>query len=179
MGEIVLSSLYILQIFSSEFNYIFRGGRVALAIHNCSKPTIGALNGSAVGVGITMTLPMAIRIVSSTAKIGFVFSRRGIIMEAASSFFLPRLIGYSRALHVVTTGAVYPAASDLLNGLFSEVLPAEKVLPRALEIAEDVAANTSVLCGKLMRDLIWRGGASAEEAHLLDSPILYDLFGSK
>ena len=100
-------------------------------------------------------------------------------MEACSSFFLPRLIGYSRAVHLVTTGAVYPATSNLFDGLFSECLPSEKVLPRALEIAQEVARNTSTLTNKLMRDLIWRAPGSAEETHLLDSQIIYDLFGSK
>lgn len=80
---------------------------MALAIHRCTKPTVAAINGSAVGVGITMCLPMSIRVVSEKAKIGFVFARRGIVMEAASSFFLPRLVGYGRAVHLVTTGAVY------------------------------------------------------------------------
>src|SRR5271163_461361 len=85
------------------------GGRVTLAIHRCTKPVIAAINGSAVGVGITMTLPMNIRVVSEKAKVGFVFARRGIVMEAASSFFLPRLIGLSKAMHLITTGSVYPA----------------------------------------------------------------------
>ena len=152
------------------------GGTVALAIHRCTKPVIGAINGSAVGVGITMTLPMNLRIVSEKAKIGFVFARRGIAMEACSSFFLPRLIGYAKAMHLVTTGAVYPAAHELVRGLFSEVLPAEQVLPRALEIADDVARNTSLVSTHLMKDMMWRGYASAEETHLLDSKILWELF---
>lgn len=152
------------------------GGRVALAIHRCAKPIIAAINGSAVGVGITMTLPMNIRIVSEKAKIGFVFARRGIVMEAASSYFLPRLIGLSRAMHLVTTGEVLPASHKLLDGLFSEVLPEEKVLGRALEIADDVARNTSTVSTKLMRDLMWRGPGSAEETHLLDSKVLLELF---
>ncbi|KAK0128164.1 hypothetical protein ONS95_000145 [Cadophora gregata] len=152
------------------------GGQVAIAIYRCNKPVIAAINGSAVGVGITMTLPMNIRIVSEKAKIGFVFARRGIVMEAASSFFLPRLIGYSRASHLVTTGEVLPATHRLLDGLFSEVLPQERVLSRALEVAGDVARNTSLVSTTLMRDLMWRGPGTAEEAHLLDSKILLGLF---
>jgi enoyl-CoA hydratase/carnithine racemase len=155
------------------------GGRVTLAIHRCTKPVIAAINGSAVGVGITMTLPMAIRIVSQKAKIGFVFARRGIVMEAASSYFLPRLIGFSRAMHLVTTGSVYPSTDPLLSQLFSEVLPEEKVLERALEIADDVARNTSGVSTSLMRDLMWRNPGSAEETHLLDSKILLELFDGK
>lgn len=154
------------------------GGRVSVAIHQCSKPTIAAIQGSAVGVGITMCLPAAIRVVYSKAKIGFVFSRRGIVMEACSSWFLPKLIGMSRALHLVTTGAVYPAEHPLMKELFSEILPTpEATLQRGLELADEVAKNTSVVSYKLMRDLMYRPPASAEETHLLDSRILHGLFG--
>jgi enoyl-CoA hydratase/carnithine racemase len=155
------------------------GGRVTLAIHRCTKPVIAAINGSAVGVGITMTLPMNIRVVSERAKIGFVFARRGIVMEAASSFFLPRLIGLSRAMHLITTGSVYPATDPLFRELFSEILPPEKVLPRALEIADDVARNTSAVSTHLMKDLMWRNPGTAEATHLLDSKILLELFDGK
>jgi len=156
------------------------GGRVSLAIHNCSKPTIAAINGAAVGVGITMCLPAAIRVAYQGAKIGFVFAKRGIIMEACSSYFLPRLIGTSRAIHLTTTGAVIPASSPLLSNLFSELLPTpEATLARALELADDVAKNTSVVSTKLMRDLIYRGADSAEGAHLLDSKVIFGLFGGK
>jgi len=155
------------------------GGRVTLAIHSCRKPTIGALQGPAVGVGITMTLAMTIRLAHRSAKIGFVFARRGLVMEAASSFFLPKLIGHSRALHLCTTGATYRADDRLLDGLFSELCDSpEEVLPRALGIAEDVVANTSVVSTYLMREMMWRTPASAEETHLLDSQILYELFSS-
>lgn len=155
------------------------GGKVALSIFRCTKPVIAAINGSAVGVGITMTLPMNIRIVSEKAKIGFVFARRGIVTEAASSFFLPRLIGYSRAMHLVTTGNVLPATSPHFGGLFSEVVPAEKVLTRALEVAEDVARNTSAVSTHLMKDMMWRNPGTAEGTHLLDSKILLELFEGK
>ncbi|KAK2625451.1 hypothetical protein QTJ16_004763 [Diplocarpon rosae] len=152
------------------------GGKVALAILRCCKPVVAAVNGSAVGVGITMTLPMDIRLVSERAKIGFVFARRGIVMEAASSFFLPRLVGYSRAMHLATTGEVLRADHSLLDGLFSEILPEDQVLGRALAIADDIARNTSAVSTKLMRDLIWSGLGSAEQTHLLDSKILPQLF---
>ncbi|KAK2730716.1 hypothetical protein FQN55_005607 [Onygenales sp. PD_40] len=156
------------------------GGRVALSIHNCRKPTIMALNGPAVGIGITMTLPATIRLATRGAKIGFVFSRRGLVMEAASSFFLPRLIGYSKALHLTATGATYPAEHPLFSDLFSEVLPTgEATVARALELAADIAANTSTLATSLMRELMYRGPGSAEEAHLLDSKVIYGLFGGK
>lgn len=130
-------------------------------------------------MGITMTLPMSIRIVSEKAKIGFVFARRGIVTEAASSFFLPRLIGYSRAMHLVTTGSVYPATSPHFGGLFSEVVPPEKVLSRALEIAGDVARNTSAVSTHLMKDMMWRNPGTAEGTHLLDSKVLLELFEGK
>ncbi|PSK48675.1 3-hydroxypropionyl-coenzyme A dehydratase [Elsinoe australis] len=156
------------------------GGRVVLAIHRCRKPVIGALNGSAVGIGITMTLPMSIRIAYKDAKIGFVFARRGLIMEACSSFFLPRLIGHSRAMHLVTTGATYLASNKLLEHLFSETMDRpEQVLPRALEIAEEVAGNTSLVSTAVMKDLMYRGPPSAEQTHLLDSKVIFDLFTSK
>lgn len=155
------------------------GGRMTMAIHRCRKPTIGALNGSAVGIGITMTLPMAIRIAYKDAKIGFVFARRGLVMEAASSFFLPKLIGTSKTMHLITTGAVYPAKHHLLDDLFTETLDKpEDVLPRALEIASDVAANCSNVSWALNRDLIYRPTDSAEEQHLLDSRIIYSMFGT-
>ena len=155
------------------------GGRVALAIHRCTKPVIAAINGSAVGVGITMTLPMNIRIVSEKAKIGFVFARRGIVMEAASSFFLPRLIGFSKAMHLITTGSVYPSTDPLFSELFSEILPPEKVLPRALDLAQDIVKNTSAVSTHLMKDLMWRTPGTAEATHLLDSKILFELFDGK
>jgi enoyl-CoA hydratase/carnithine racemase len=151
----------------------------SMAIHRCSKPVIAAINGSAVGVGITMTLPMSIRIVSQKAKIGFVFARRGIVMEAASSYFLPRLIGYSRAMHLVTTGEVLPAGDRLFGELFSQVVPEEKVLERALEVARLVSENTSQVSTSLMRDLMWRGPGTAEGTHLLDSKVLLELFQGK
>ncbi|KAJ9493795.1 hypothetical protein H2202_010723 [Exophiala xenobiotica] len=156
------------------------GGRASLAIHHCSKPTIAAIQGAAVGVGITMCLPACIRIAYAKAKVGFVFSRRGIIMEACSSYFLPRLIGHSRALHLTTTGSVYPAEHPLMGTLFSETCPTpEATLSRALELADEVAKNTSTVSTKMMRELMYRGPDSAEGAHLLDSRIIHGLFGSK
>jgi enoyl-CoA hydratase/carnithine racemase len=155
------------------------GGKVTLAIHRCTKPVIAAINGSAVGVGITMTLPMNIRIVSEKAKIGFVFARRGIVMEAASSYFLPRLIGLSKAMHLVTTGSVYPSTDPLFRELFSEIVPPEKVLPRALELADEIARNTSAVSTHLMKDMMWRNPGTAEGTHLLDSKILLEVFDGK
>lgn len=151
-----------------------------MAIHQCSKPTVAAIQGSAVGVGITMCLPATIRVAYAKAKIGFVFARRGIIMEACSHYFLPKLIGLSRALHLTATGGVYPAEHPLMRELFSEILPTpEATVKRALELADEIAKNTSTVSTKLMRDLMYYGPPSAEEAHLLDSRIIQNLFGSK
>ncbi|OJJ39895.1 hypothetical protein ASPWEDRAFT_37766 [Aspergillus wentii DTO 134E9] len=153
------------------------GGRITLAIHRCRKPTIFAMQGSAVGVGMTMSLPATIRIAHEKSKYGFVFGRRGITMESASSYFLPRLIGYSRAMYLVSTGAVLPPTSKHFGSLFSETLPeASQVLPRALALATDMAENVSPLASSLNRDLMWRGPDSPEEAHLLDSGILLHMF---
>jgi enoyl-CoA hydratase/carnithine racemase len=156
-----------------------RGGRVVLSIFHCRKPTIGALQGSAVGIGITMTLPMNIRICYKNAKIGFVFSRRGLVMESCSSFFLPRLVGHSRAMTAVTTGTTYLASDKVWDGLFSELVDRpEDVLPKALEVAEDVVRNTSSVSTYLMKELMYRDTGSPEGQHLLDSRVLYELFGS-
>ncbi|KAH9221266.1 ClpP/crotonase-like domain-containing protein, partial [Leptodontidium sp. 2 PMI_412] len=155
------------------------GGRLALAIYRCRKATIVAMQGSAVGLGMTMTLPAAIRIAYEGGKYGFVFARRGITMESNSSFFLPRLIGHSRAMYLLTTGGVYPPNSPHFGHLFQETLPkAEQVLPRALELATDIAENTSPLAGYLNRELMWRNPPSAEETHLVDSAVLYHMFSN-
>ncbi|KAH9823730.1 Enoyl-CoA hydratase [Teratosphaeria destructans] len=156
------------------------GGKVTMAIMRCRKPTIAAMQGSAVGVGVTMTLPMNIRVAWEGAKIGFVFARRGLIMEAASSYFLPRLIGMSRALHLVTTGATYPANHPLLSTLFSETLKQpEDVLPRALEIADEIVKNCSTVSTFLCKEMMYRDTGSPEAQHLLDSRLIYELFSSK
>ncbi|KAH0829398.1 hypothetical protein AYO21_11916 [Fonsecaea monophora] len=156
------------------------GGRISLAIHRCSKPTIAAIHGAAVGVGITMCLPACVRIAYSKAKIGFVFARRGLVLEACSSYYLPRLIGFSKALYLTTTGLVYPADSPYFGALMSELVSTpEQVLPRALELADEVAKNTSLVSTKLMREMMYRGPDSPEGAHLLDSKITHELATSK
>ncbi|KAK6535051.1 hypothetical protein TWF281_006349 [Arthrobotrys megalospora] len=155
------------------------GGQTVLAIHQCRKPVIGAIQGSAVGVGITMTLPMTIRVAYRAAKIGFVFSRRGLVMEACSSFFLPRLIGMAKALHLVTTGSTYRADDPLVEGLFTGLADTpEEVLPKALGLAEDIVKNTSTLSSYLMKEMMYRDTGSAEGQHLLDSRLIYEMFSS-
>jgi len=124
-----------------------------------------------------MTLPMTIRIAYENAKVGFVFSQRGVVMEAASSFFLPRLVGYSKALYLTTTGGVFPASSPHFGDLFAETLPTpEAVLPRALELAAQIASQTSPISTYLMREMMYRNPGSAEGAHLLDSLLMVQLY---
>jgi enoyl-CoA hydratase/carnithine racemase len=155
------------------------GGRASLAINACTKPTIAAINGHAVGVGITMTLPCTLRLVWSKAKVGFVFSQRGVIAEACSSFFLPRLIGTSRALQLAITGNVYPAEHKAFDGLFSELVDRQQdVLPKALEYAELLAEKTSTVSTFMIREMFYRGAGSAEEAHLLESRVMANMRGS-
>lgn len=113
-------------------------------------------------------------------KYGFVFARRGITMESCSSYFLPRLVGFSRAMHLVSTGGVYPPTTQHFGELFAETLPdARNVLPRALELATEMAENVSPLASWLNRCLMWRGAESAEEAMLLESKVIHSMFGGK
>lgn len=122
---------------------------------------------------------MNIRIALSTAKIGFVFARRGLVMEACSSYFLPRLIGHSRAMTAITTGSTYLAKDEVWSGLFAHTVDrAEDVLPKAIEVALEVVRNTSGVATYLMKELMYRDVGSAEGTHLLDSRILYELFQS-
>lgn len=148
-----------------------RGGKVALAIFNCRKPVIGAINGHAVGIGITMTLPMDIRIAAEDAKIGFVFTRRGVVPEACSSWFLPRIVGIARATELVYTGRVFLARDEAASGLFNYVLAREEVLPKAFAIAEEIVANAAPVSVALSKALLWHGLAETDpqSVHLIDS----------
>ncbi len=147
------------------------GGRVALRIYESLKPVIAAVNGPAVGIGATMQLPMDIRLASETARFGFVFSRRGIIMEATSSWFLPRLVGPSTALEWCYSGEVFPAAHALERGLVRSVHAPDDLLPAARAIARNIAENTSQISVALTRQMIWRmlGADHPMEAHKIDS----------
>jgi len=151
------------------------GGMVSLAIWRCRKPIIAAINGPAVGVGITMTLPMDIRIAAEDAKIGFVFARRGIVPEACSSWFLPRIVGIAKAAELVYTGRVFRAKDEERSGLFNHVVPAGEVLSRATSIAREIADNTSATSVALSRALLWHGlsDLDPESAHLNDSRCIY------
>ena len=147
------------------------GGRVALRIFACKKPVIAAVNGPAVGVGVTMTLPMDIRLASDTARFGFVFARRGIVPEACSSWFLPRIVGISQATEWVYTGRVFPAEEALRGGLVRSVHAADELLPAARAIADEIAENTAPVSVALSRQLLWRmlGASHPMEAHRADS----------
>ena len=151
------------------------GGQVTLEIFSCRKPVIAAINGAAVGVGITMTLPMDIRVVSEDAKIGFVFARRGIVPEACSSWFLPRIIGISKAVELCVTGRVFRAADEAASGLFNHIVPADQVLPKAMEIAREIADNTSAVSVALAKALLWHGMAQPDpqHAHIIDSKCIF------
>jgi enoyl-CoA hydratase/carnithine racemase len=147
------------------------GGRVSLAIFSLKKPVIGAINGPAVGVGVTMTLPMDIRIASSAARFGFVFARRGIVPEACSSWFLPKVVGLQRAAEWLYTGRVFDAAEALAGGLVSRVVPPEELLPAANALAREIADHTSAVAVALSRQMLWRmaGADHPMEAHKVDS----------
>jgi enoyl-CoA hydratase/carnithine racemase len=147
------------------------GGRVTLRLYDCKKPVIAAINGPAVGVGVTMTLPMDIRLASNDARFGFVFARRGICMEAASSWFLPRLVGPSQALEWVYTGRVFPASEALAGGLVRSLHAPDELLPAARELAREIADNTSAISVAISRQLVWKmlGADHPMEAHKVDS----------
>ena len=151
--------------------YRDRGGQTALAIFRCRKPVIAAMNGHAVGFGITMTLAMDMRIVAGDAKIGFVFARRGVLLEACSSWFLPRIVGISKAAELAYTGRVFRAEEEATSGLFNYVLPSNQVLAKATTIAREIAENTSAVSVALSKGLLWHGLSEKDpqSAHLIES----------
>lgn len=151
------------------------GGLVSLRIFELRKPVIAAINGPAVGVGVTMTLPMDIRIASSTARFGFVFARRGIVPEACSSWFLPRVVGISQALEWAYSGRVFDADEALAGRLVGRVVEPDALLPTAYALAREIADNTSAVSVALTRALMWRmlGADHPMEAHRVDSKCIY------
>src|SRR5437870_1256497 len=132
------------------------GGQVTLRIFDSTKPVIAAINGPAVGVGITMTLPMDVRLASERARMGFVFTRRGVVPEACSSWFLPRVVGISTALEWVLSGRVFPAGEAAAAGLVREVVPHEDLLPAARRLAAGISEGTSAVSVALARRMLWR-----------------------
>jgi len=156
------------------------GGTVALRIARSLKPVIAAINGPAVGVGVTMTLPMDVRLAAESARFGFVFARRGIVTEAASSWFLPRIVGISKAMEWAVTGRVFSAAEALEGRLVSRVHPDDELLPAAYELAREIADNTSAVSVAAIRRLMWSGlsASSPWEAHAADSRLMAELGGA-
>ena len=147
------------------------GGLFTLRLYDALKPTIAACNGPAVGVGITMQLAMDVRLASEAARYGFVFTRRAIVMEACSSWFLPRLVGPQQALEWVMTGRVFPAEEALKGRLVRSVHKPDELLPAAYSLAREIADNTAPVSVAITRQLIWRmaGAAHPMEAHMADS----------
>ncbi len=151
------------------------GGRVALRIFASQKPVIAAINGPAVGVGVTMTLPMDIRLASEQARLGFVFARRGIVPEACSSWFLPRVVGISQAMEWVATGRVFDASEALEGGLVRSVHPADELLGVAHALAREIADNTAPVSVALARRMMWTmlGAEHPMVAHRADSRAMF------
>ena len=151
------------------------GGVLALRLYEVNKPTIAAINGAAVGVGVTMTLPMDIRLAADNAKFGFVFARRGIVPEACSSYFLPRVVGISQALQWCYSGRVFPATEALEGGLVKALYPQHELLDQAKAIAEDIRDNTAPVSVTLIRHMMWRMLAADHpmDAHKIDSRGIY------
>ena len=151
------------------------GGRVTLRIFECKKPIIAAINGAAVGIGATMTLPMDIRLCSTKAKFGFVFARRGIVPEACSSYFLPRVVGISQALEWCYSGRVFPGGEALAGGLVRSIHEPDDLLAAAKVIAREIADNTSAVSVTLIRQMLWKmlGADHPMEAHKIDSRGIY------
>ncbi len=147
------------------------GGQVVLRIFRSTKPVIAAINGPAVGVGVTMTLPMDVRLASTEARFGFVFARRGLVPEACSTWFLPRVVGISQAQEWVMTGRVFPAQEARDAGLVKALHAPDELLPAAHALARECAENTSAVSVALSRQMLWRmlGESHPMAAHRIDS----------
>jgi enoyl-CoA hydratase/carnithine racemase len=151
------------------------GGQFTLRVFECTKPVIAAINGPAVGVGATMTLPMDVRLAADDARIGFVFARRGIVPEACSSWFLPRVVGISRAMEWVATGRVFGAQEALEAGLVRSLHPSGELLDAAYTLAREIADNTAPVSVALARRLMWTmlGAEHPMLAHRADSRAMF------
>ncbi|HWE08427.1 MAG TPA: crotonase/enoyl-CoA hydratase family protein [Solirubrobacteraceae bacterium] len=151
------------------------GGRFTLRVFDCTKPVIAAINGPAVGVGATMTLPMDIRLAADSARIGFVFARRGIVPEACSSWFLPRVVGISQAMEWVATGRVFSAQEAHDAGLVRTLHPPGQLLDAARSLAAEIAENTAPVSVALARRMLWRmlGAEHPMLAHRADSRAMF------
>jgi enoyl-CoA hydratase/carnithine racemase len=151
------------------------GGQLTLRIFNCKKPVIGAINGAAVGVGSTMTLPMDVRLAADHARFGFVFARRGIVPEAASSWFLPRLVGISQALQWCYKGDVFGAEEAMAGGLVQAIHKPEELIPAARALAKELTADSAPVSIAMTRQMLWRmmGANHPIEAHRMDSRAIW------
>lgn len=151
------------------------GGRVTLRLFDAKKPVIGAINGPAVGIGVTMTLPMDFRLASENARFGFVFARRGIVPEAASSWFLPRLVGISQALDWCYSGRVFDAQEARAGGLVRSIHAPDALLPAARELALQLTAESAPVSVSLTRRMLWTmlGAAHPMDAHCIDSRAIW------
>ena len=156
------------------------GGRLTLRIFNCLKPVIAAVNGPAVGIGVTMLLPMDVRIASQEARFGFVFSQRGIVPEAASSYFLPRIVGISQTLEWCYSGRVFGADEALAGRLVSRVVPPVELMAAARALARSFIEATAPVSVALIRQMMWRmlGAAHPMDAHRIDSKAMFHRGGS-
>ncbi len=156
------------------------GGRVSLAVYRCTKPVIAAINGAAVGIGATMTLPMDVRIASQKARIGFVFGRLGIVPEACSTWFLPRIVGMSRALELVYRADILTAEQAHEVGLVRDVVPEDELLPAAYALARSFVDGHSRVATAMMRQMMYRNSAEPDpaQAHRIESlAMFYASFG--
>jgi len=151
------------------------GGKLTLRIFACRKPVIGAINGAAVGIGATMTLPMDFRLASDAARFGFVFARRGIVPEAASNWFLPRLVGISQALEWCYSGRVFGADEALRGGLVRSIQAPGDLLGAARALAHELTAESAPVSIALTRNAMWRmmGAAHPMDAHRLESRLIW------
>lgn len=151
------------------------GGRISLQIFDYDKPVIAAINGAAIGYGATMTLPMDYRLASDEARFGFVFTRRGLVPEGCSTWFLPRIVGISRALEWAQTGRVFSAHEAREHGLVQEVVGRDELLPRARALAHEIIQNTSALATAMARRMMWRmlGADHPMAAHRIESRAMH------
>src|SRR4051794_1457278 len=156
------------------------GGVLARRMFDSAKPIIGAINGAAVGIGATMTLPMDVRLAADTARFGFVFARRGLVPEACSSFFLPRVVGIAQAAEWVFSGRIFDAREALAGGLVRSVHPADELLPAARALAAEFAEGKSAVAIAIARRMLWQmlAGGDPATAHDVDSEALHFLGGS-
>jgi len=152
-------------------------GRIALRIFDSTKPVIAAINGPAIGVGVGLTLPMDVRIASSSAVMGFAQARRGVMLEACTSWFLPRVVGISQALEWVETGRIFTADDALAGGLVRSVFPPDELLPAARAIALEIAESTAAVAVAVSRQLILRslGMANPRQAHIVECQLLGEM----